>query len=242
MQGMLMIEPLVHQTVKGNKTNTRRSGGLQEVNDTSTEMNGHVRSPGDWNKGKLYKIETDSDIVLLNQMFQSNRSDRSVICKPRYKINEICYIKEPWLKIQSDTTQFWNGDIYQYGAPKGSAVNRDGSILGGPDLKWKNKLFMPASAARHFIKIIDVRCERLLDISDEDCISEGIEIAETMGTWTGYKNYTKAKSSSYYLRLNAKDSFISLYKYANKMKPSAEIPNIWVWVYQFEYLKNYKNG
>jgi hypothetical protein len=37
---------------------------------------------------------------------------------------------------------------------------------------------MPAKYARYFIKIIAVRCERLQDISDEDCLKEGIKINE----------------------------------------------------------------
>jgi hypothetical protein len=38
-----------------------------------------------------------------------------------------------------------------------------------------NKLFMPAFCAKNFIEITGVRCERLQNISDEDCLKEGIE-------------------------------------------------------------------
>ena len=34
---------------------------------------------------------------------------------------------------------------------------------------------MPQSAARYFIKITDVRVEHLQEITEEDCIKEGIE-------------------------------------------------------------------
>lgn len=39
---------------------------------------------------------------------------------------------------------------------------------------WRNKLFVQASKMRHFIRITNVRVERLQDISDEDCIKEGV--------------------------------------------------------------------
>ena len=40
---------------------------------------------------------------------------------------------------------------------------------------WTNKMFVSASECIHQIRITGVRVERLQDISDEDCIREGIE-------------------------------------------------------------------
>lgn len=42
---------------------------------------------------------------------------------------------------------------------------------------WTNKMFVKAEYMPHHIRITDVRVERLRDISDEDCLDEGI-IAE----------------------------------------------------------------
>lgn len=39
---------------------------------------------------------------------------------------------------------------------------------------WSNKMFVKAKLMPHHIKITNVRVERLQDISDEDCIAEGI--------------------------------------------------------------------
>lgn len=39
---------------------------------------------------------------------------------------------------------------------------------------WTNKMFVSASECIHRIRIIDVRAERLQDISDDDCLREGI--------------------------------------------------------------------
>lgn len=39
---------------------------------------------------------------------------------------------------------------------------------------WKNKMFVRADLMPHHIRITDIRCERLQDISDGDCIKEGI--------------------------------------------------------------------
>lgn len=39
---------------------------------------------------------------------------------------------------------------------------------------WRNKLFVRADAMTHHIRITDLKVERLQDISDEDCLKEGI--------------------------------------------------------------------
>ena len=45
----------------------------------------------------------------------------------------------------------------------------------GPDSKgWDNKMFVRADLMPHHIRITDVRVEHLQDISDEDCLKEGI--------------------------------------------------------------------
>ena len=54
----------------------------------------------------------------------------------------------------------------------------DGSVA------WTNKMFVKAGMMPHQIEILDVRVERLQDISDEDCIKEGISSYDTSG-----KNY-----------------------------------------------------
>ena len=41
---------------------------------------------------------------------------------------------------------------------------------------WNNKMFVRADLMPHHIRVTDIRVERLDDISDEDCISEGIGI------------------------------------------------------------------
>ena len=39
---------------------------------------------------------------------------------------------------------------------------------------WRNKMFVRADLMPHHIRITNVRVEQLQDISDEDCIKEGI--------------------------------------------------------------------
>jgi hypothetical protein len=81
---------------------------------------------------------------------------------PRYRKGEVLYLKEPYV---IDLAQ--KRVTYKYGNNSGEAWQMP---------KWGNKLFMPEKFARYFIEITDVRAELLQDISDEDCIREGIEL------------------------------------------------------------------
>ena len=49
--------------------------------------------------------------------------------------------------------------------------------------QWTNKMFVSASECIHQIRIMNVRVERLQDISDADCMREGIMEGEFMNTW-----------------------------------------------------------
>ena len=84
--------------------------------------------------------------------------------KPRYKLGETVYIKEPYLETRETYPSGKTRVLYKY---SGTWFDKE--------WKWNNKLFMPEKYARYFIEITAVHCERLQDISDEDCLKEGIE-------------------------------------------------------------------
>lgn len=46
--------------------------------------------------------------------------------------------------------------------------------VGPVNTGWRNKMFVKAELMPHCIRITGIRAERLQDISDEDCIKEGI--------------------------------------------------------------------
>lgn len=48
--------------------------------------------------------------------------------------------------------------------------------IGANDIRWYNKMFVRADLMPHQIRITGIRCERLQDISDEDCVKEGVRV------------------------------------------------------------------
>jgi hypothetical protein len=61
---------------------------------------------------------------------------------------------------------------FENGIPRWDIIaNKVGATSAG----WTNKMFVRADLMPHRIRITNVRMERLQDISDEDCLREGIE-------------------------------------------------------------------
>lgn len=94
-----------------------------------------------------------------------------------------------------------------------------------PGIKWKPSIHMPKAAARIWLKVTDVRVERLQDITEVGAINEGcIDDIE----------YAKGKS--------ARSHFSGLWN-STIRKSDLDIygwdANPWVWVIEFELLEQF---
>ena len=83
-------------------------------------------------------------------------------CLP-YKVGDIVAIAQPYKDIIECMAEY--SDII---------INVDGSINREYKAGWTNKMFVKANLMPHHIKITDVRIERLQDITEEDCLKEGV--------------------------------------------------------------------
>lgn len=99
----------------------------------------------------------------------------------------------------------------------------------GWNFKWKPSLFMPKDACRLFLEITDIRIERLQEISDEDCKSEGIkrEIFTPIGEECYYFYPCNDLRDDSYLD-SPKTSFYSLWKSINGQQSWDDNPFVWV--------------
>ncbi|MCR5697732.1 MAG: hypothetical protein K6G73_12235 [Marinilabiliaceae bacterium] len=55
---------------------------------------------------------------------------------------------------------------------------------------WNNKMFVEAIYMPHRIKITDIKVEQLQDISDEDCMKEGIYVSDTFTKYSIHNGYS----------------------------------------------------
>lgn len=103
----------------------------------------------------------------------------------------------------------------------------------GDEPGWCNKMFVKAELMPHRIRITGVRCERLQDISDEDCIKEGI-MEESIPIDHPYY-YTDAKERGMMYYATPREAFAAL---IDKVSGRGTWDlNPWVVVYEFELVK-----
>lgn len=130
---------------------------------------------------------------------------------PKYKVGEVVAVAEAYQDIFSPL-DWVNRKLYQ-------------------DTKgWNNKMFVSADLMPHQIRITNVRVERLQDISDEDCIREGI--VKALGLY-GCEGVCERGDQLYFN--TPRTAFAALIdKVSGKGTWQS---NPWMFVYEFELIK-----
>ena len=97
---------------------------------------------------------------------------------------------------------------------------------------WNNKMFVAADRMIHQIRITDVKIERIQDISDEDCLKEGVvkwNAGQKDIPFFSYPNSAKCDYDT------PQEAFANLINKVSKKDVWSENP--YVFVYDFELVK-----
>jgi hypothetical protein len=143
----------------------------------------------------------------------------------KYSLGDVLWVRETWRPKQHSMPTGWK---YEYRA----TAEEDGTPLDGP---WKPSIFMPKDACRLFLKLENIRVQKLHDISKEDAIAEGVECVRQLGR-TFYKLYYGNKKFDY-----DECPIVSYYSLWDKINGEGSyIENPWVYVYHFKIVTNTK--
>ena len=137
-----------------------------------------------------------------------NREYAPFAIKPKYgEKNDILWVRETWGRKKDIDKYFYKADYESY------------EFKG-----WKPSIHMPKEACRLRLKIKSIRIERLMDISEQDAIAEGI-IRKDIETWKHYSSDNQDATSSI-------ESYLSLWDKINSKDSHKQNP--YVWVIEFE--------
>lgn len=254
MKPILFSTPMVQAILAGRKTMTRRicRDNSDEV-DYFRYVENNPTYPEKWG-GK--KSEPYTGWVVKYKNLPDLHLPRDC---PYGKIGDILWVRETWRKycrvdefgythFDDVTIEFAAdspGAIYLVDGDGAHEYNKDGSEKFVP---WRPSIHMPKEACRLFLKVTDVRVERLQDISEADAIAEGGIFTDNgiCASWPQNTSKEQAKATG---GLNAgwshigetlpdkclrsaRSSFGNLWEKING--PESWEANPWVWVITFE--------
>lgn len=203
---------MVRAILNGEKTVTRRCVRYKYSN---TEMKMHTDKYGT----RLIEIQKDVE----GETFGKNPDGSTwhkllgyIEPKPPYQKGDILYVRETWHKY---TKRVGNGEscrLQEFYGYKASIANSEDA-----NEKWHPSIHMPKEAARIWLKVTDIRVERLQDITIESIRDEGLlsmavhagDMDIAIQEWSILWNSTIKKSD--------------LDRYGWEANP-------WVWVIEFE--------
>ena len=138
-------------------------------------------------------------------------NEDDVVAKSQYNLCEVVAIAQAYK------------DIYE----KRGFDMHDPFTFVGDSAGWTNKMFVKAKLMPHHIKITNIRVERLQDISDEDCIKEGVKRYADI---FGIKEYARVPILKIFF--SPREAFAALID--NVSGKGTWESNPLVWVYEFE--------
>lgn len=145
--------------------------------------------------------------------------------KTKYKVGEVVAVAQNYFSTY-DESKWENGIWYNEFAEGSDITNHAG---------WINKMFVKAEYMPHQIRITGIHCERLQDISDEDCFREGISESWYESTDTTTYGYADEKKGTAVEFDTPRKAFAALIDKVSGRGTWASNP--WVVVYEFELVK-----
>lgn len=216
-----MIRPILFNTdmvraiLDGRKTVTRRI------------IKGFIPKDATWG----YSALTPNGSISCRGTFAVGYGEK--FCKPPYQSGDILYVRETWSTKRSSKCVGNKTEKCPYESCENAPgpclydeyIYKSTDNLESSDVTWHPSIHMPKEAARIWLKVKDVRAERLSDMKLDDFLSEGVSIRPE-----AFNDPDNAYMQARIGFLNIWDSTIpkgqqDLYSWA---------ANPWVWVIEFE--------
>jgi hypothetical protein len=226
---MLYSTPMVQGLLEVRKNQTRRTKGLEKVNE----------NPDQWiYDGYLVKGDIKNGIdTNLYHVFKNKITNERIDIPEVYKKGDILWVRE---------NLYQNGEEGIEYSAFGEAIDEGiipfdyGPYGGEYSFRTIPSIHMPKWACRIFLNVISVKMERLFDITEEDAKYEGIFYDELFKGFDCYMCSTSGhigngQSCNDGFFIDPRASFYSLWISINGADSFKSNP--WVWVIKFERIE-----
>lgn len=219
---ILFNTDMVRALMEERKTMTRR---VIKGADTGWMFRGLDRDPA------VFRVRADGEAQpkTVKGLYATFEADPGVwfpMYKVPYEPGDILYVRETWAVHPCSESEWLTPDTQckcnKIKAGTGCYIFATDGLNGitpcGVSVaphKWRPSIHMPKEAARIFLRVTDVRAERLWDITEEQARAEGF--------YPGWKAKGAATPA-----LTAKQAFMWFWL------PDVWTANPWVWVIEFE--------
>lgn len=212
--GLMFKADMILAYLEKRKNQTRRVKGLQLINENPDDWQLIFKPAHEGVRFVSFGHKSTHQVVHLNM--------------PYGGINDTLYFKE--------TYRMWAGPEYGEGYVHYRADDAKVrptwwndedwlKVHSGWFEKWNSSMFMPRRFSRfREVPIVDVRVERLQDISAADCVNEGVGESIETSRWNVESRWEEEQRKLYF----------SLWDSINGWTLPAS-KNPWVWVYEFSY-------
>ena len=198
---MMKEKPIIFSTemvkaiLADRKTKTRRLNGLKEINENpdqwdlqSFEVNPELMA---WDKNGDCYPRVKKGLIATFENNELGEVYRNIKCP--WEVGDVLWVRETWaihdliLKPKklnpNDEAWFYKRKFSPEMVPH--VVYAADYPVGSWKGAWRSPRFMPKVAARLFLKVKDIRVERLQGITEEDARAEGItyETAMECSNW-----------------------------------------------------------
>lgn len=211
--------PMVRAVLSNDKTQTRRTKGLEYVSRPENDPDG-------WCCARV----ADGHAYMV---YKHSPHERAIRC-PYGKPGDRLWVREAW---SNDFANHYPHDVVWYAADNGRRHDielrngvrgiyspKSGAFV---PFRWKPSIHMPRSACRLILEIVRVRVERLQAVTEAEARAEGIHQQSTTG-WFSVAGTGGAGTT-------ACAAFALLWQSING--PGAWEANPWVWVVEFRRVR-----
>ena len=205
---LLCQTALVQALLEDRKTQTRRTRGLDEVNEIPVAWTYQATLESNCQKHVFGRLNKENKVCY-----------RESIKSPYGKPGDLLWVREAWNKYYDE-----DGEYIAYKAD--DHCN---------DFKWKPSIHMPKAACRIWLMVDEIRVERLQDISEGDAVAEGVDVTPKLySDGNAYFDYSGKIGAQGFNFNTAKESFKTLWESINGVESWNQNP--WVWVVKFRTL------